>query len=72
MTNRKMRSECEFFTNTTKRKGWGLKMDECKRGIQSLIDMVKNGNARAALILKEIDNLLDECEMIMLKKKDDC
>ncbi len=47
-------------------------MDECKRGIQSLIDMVKNGNERAALILKEIDNLLDECEMIMLKKKDDC
>lgn len=54
---------------TTKRKGWGLKMEDCKRGIQSLIDMVKNGDEQAAVILKEIDNLLDECEMTMLKKK---
>ncbi|MDK7418698.1 hypothetical protein ABR763_22365 [Bacillus cereus] len=44
-------------------------MEDCKRGIQSLIDMVKNGDEQAAVILKEIDNLLDECEMTMLKKK---
>lgn len=31
--------------------------------------MVKNGDEQAAVILKEIDNLLDECEMTMLKKK---
>lgn len=44
-------------------------MEDCKRGIQSLIDMVKNGDEQAAVILKEIDNLLNECEMTMLKKK---
>ncbi|MEC3574941.1 hypothetical protein P4V72_26830 [Bacillus thuringiensis] len=47
-------------------------MEDYKRGIQSLIDMVKNGDEQAALILKEIDILLDECEMTMMKKKDDC
>ncbi|ADY19610.1 hypothetical protein BK722_06630 [Bacillus thuringiensis serovar finitimus] len=47
----------------------GFKMEDCKRGIQSLIDMVKNGDEQATLILKEIDNILDECEMNMLKKK---
>ncbi|WP_208731336.1 hypothetical protein [Bacillus sp. COPE52] len=44
-------------------------MEDCKQGIQSLIEMVKNGDEQAALILKEIDILLDECEMNMLKKK---
>lgn len=28
---------------TMKRKGWGLKMEDCKRGIQSLIDKAKMG-----------------------------
>ncbi|WP_180229687.1 hypothetical protein [Bacillus cereus] len=47
-------------------------MEDCKRGIQSLIDMVKNGDEQAALVLKEIDSLLDECEIGIYKKKDDC
>lgn len=46
-------------------------MEDCKRGIQSLIDMAKNGDEQSSLILKEIDILLDECEMTMIKKKDD-
>ncbi|MEB4814598.1 hypothetical protein [Bacillus thuringiensis] len=55
-----------------KKKGWGFKMEGCKQGIQSLIDMAKNGEEQAVLILKEIDILLDECEKTMKKKKDDC
>lgn len=54
---------------TMKRKGWGLKMEDCKRGIQSLIDKAKNGDKQATLILKEIDILLNECEVTMTKKK---
>ncbi|MDO6633219.1 hypothetical protein [Bacillus thuringiensis] len=46
-------------------------MEGCKQGIQSLIDMAKNGDEQAVLILKEIDILLDECEMTMLNSKDD-
>lgn len=49
-----------------------FKMEDCKRGIQSLINLAKNGDEQAVLILKEIDVLLDECEMTMIKKKDDC
>ncbi|WP_179863622.1 hypothetical protein [Bacillus toyonensis] len=44
-------------------------MDDCKQGIQSLIDKAKNGDKQAALILKEIDTLLNECELTMTKKK---
>lgn len=44
-------------------------MEDCKQGIQLLIDMAKKGDEEATLILKKIDNLLDECEMVMLKKK---
>ncbi|MED1382107.1 hypothetical protein [Bacillus mycoides] len=47
-------------------------MEDCKRGIQSLISMVKKGDEKALIILKEIDILLDECEVGMNKKKDDC
>ncbi|HDR3448784.1 MULTISPECIES: hypothetical protein [Bacillus] len=44
-------------------------MEDCKQGIQLLIDMAKKGDEGATLMLKEIDNLLDECEMVMLKEK---
>lgn len=44
-------------------------MEDCKRGIQSLIDKAKNGDKKATLILKEIDILLNECEVTMTKKK---
>ncbi|WP_242297905.1 hypothetical protein [Bacillus cereus group sp. BfR-BA-01382] len=44
-------------------------MEECKQGIQLLIDMAKKGDESAALMLKKIDSILDECEMVMLKKK---
>lgn len=47
-------------------------MEDCKIGIQSLIGMATKGDEQALLILKEIDILLDECEMGMIKKKDDC
>ncbi|MEB9415996.1 hypothetical protein ACWKS6_01250 [Bacillus cereus] len=54
---------------TIKKKGWEFKMEDCKQGIQLLIDMAKKGDEEATLMLKKIDNLLDECEMVMLKKK---
>ncbi|EJS59961.1 MULTISPECIES: hypothetical protein [Bacillus cereus group] len=44
-------------------------MEDCKQGIQLLIDMANKGDEEATLMLKKIDNLLDECEMVMLKKK---
>lgn len=65
----KKRNNVNYSQTTMKKKDGGFKMEDCKRGIQSLIDMVKNGDEQAALILKEIDILLDECEMNMLKKK---
>lgn len=54
---------------TIKKKDGEFKMEDCKQGIQLLIDMAKKGDEGATLMLKEIDNLLDECEMVMLKKK---
>ncbi|MFJ8457312.1 hypothetical protein [Bacillus paramycoides] len=47
-------------------------MEDCKQGIQSLIGMAEKGDEQALLILKEIGILLDECEMGMIKKKDNC
>lgn len=49
-----------------------FKMEDYKRGIQSVIDLAKNGDEQAVLILKEIDVLLNECEMTMINSKDDC
>ncbi|HDR8494201.1 TPA: hypothetical protein QC448_005310 [Bacillus cereus] len=47
-------------------------MEDYKKGIQSLIGMATKGDEQALLILKEIDIFLDECEIGMDKKKDDC
>ncbi|WP_179865295.1 hypothetical protein [Bacillus wiedmannii] len=47
-------------------------MEECKQGIQSLIGWARKGDEQAMLILKQIGILLDECEIGMNKKKDDC
>ncbi|WP_218923709.1 hypothetical protein [Bacillus pseudomycoides] len=55
-----------------KKQDGGFKMEDCKQGIQSLIGMAKKGDEQAILILKEIGILLDECEMGMIKKKDNC
>lgn len=61
------------FTNYYKEKqDGGFKMEDYKKGIQSLIGMATKGDEQALLILKEIDIFLDECEIGMDKKKDDC
>lgn len=40
--------------------------------IQLLIDKAKTGDNQAIIALKEVDKILDDCEITMQIKKGDC
>ncbi len=51
-SKKQKRNNVNYSQTTMKKKDGGFKMEDCKRGIQSLIDMVKNGDEQAAVNFK--------------------